>query len=248
MRHLLEICVDTVTAAVTAAGAGADRLELCVNLAQGGVTPSAAKIRLTKARVGIPVFVLVRPRPGDFHYSPEEFELLLADIAQAKALGADGIVSGLAGAAGELDAARTAQLVAAAHPLPLTFHRAFDLLRDPLDAIDTLARLGVARILTAGGQGPAANHIGQLQRYLARAGGRLKLLAGGGVRPGNLRQLLAIPGLREFHSAARVDRLSPLGAYAREELGFSEARIRAELDWQEASPEMVREMKRLITS
>ncbi|MCB0635507.1 MAG: copper homeostasis protein CutC [Lewinella sp.] len=247
MTKTLEICVDSVTAALTAAAAGADRIELCENLAQGGVTPSAGKIRLAKAALSIPVFVLVRPRPGDFHYSPAEFDLLLLDIEQAKALGADGIVAGLTGPDGELDEDLTARLVAAANPLPLTFHRAFDHLRDPLAAIDTLARLQVVRILTAGGQGQAADQLDQLQRYLDQAAGRLEILAGGGVRPHNIGALTAIPGLREFHSAARMIQPSPVAHYAKAQLGFSEERIQQELKWATVDPEMIRAMKRALT-
>jgi copper homeostasis protein len=243
LARTLEICVDTVTAAQAAAAAGADRIELCENLAQGGVTPSAGKISRAKAVLSIPVFVLIRPRPGDFHYRTTEFDLLLADIAWARQLGADGIVAGDMGPQGTLDEARVAALVAAADPLPLTFHRAFDQLRDPYSAIDTLARAGVARILTAGGLGTALEGKDQIASYVALADGAIKILAGGGVRPHSLEPLLQIPGLEEFHSSARGYASSPLTSYARTFLGFGEERIRQELDWATTDPATVQALK-----
>lgn len=246
MQRTLEICVDTVTSAVAAARAGADRIELCENLAQGGVTPSAGKIRRAVALAGVPVFVLVRPRPGDFLYSDEEFALLLADIRLAKELGAAGIVSGAVGPQGQPDPDRTRQMVEAAGSLPFTFHRAFDHLRDPRASIDVLAGLGVARILTAGGAGTAPEGRENLAHYVEWAGGRLQVMAGGGVRPPNVEALLSIPGLREIHSSARRPYGSPMRNYARQVLGLTEEQAVRELDWAGADPEVVRALKRLV--
>jgi copper homeostasis protein len=203
MTRQLEIVCTSLRDAVDAQHGGANRIELCARLSVGGLTPSTTLLRKVKSTVQIPVFVLIRPRGGDFCYTATEFTRLLRQIAAAKAHGADGIVCGALFPNGHLDVERTAQMVAAAHPLPFTFHRAFDRCLDPLAAIDRLAELGVERILTSGQCPTALEGIGNLKAYAKYAAGRLTILVGGGVRPGNLEALMQVDGLREFHSSGR---------------------------------------------
>ena len=244
MPYTLEICCDSVASAIAAARGGANRIELCENLAQGGVTPSAAKIKLAKARLDIPVFVLIRPRKADFLYSELEFEILLEDIRQAKALGADGIVSGALKADGAIDEARTRKMVEAAHPLPFTFHRAFDMCNDPLQAIDVLAGLGVKRILTSGQQPDALMGKANIERFVAYAGNRIGIMACGELLPENIGALLDIQGLTEFHSAARGEIQSRMLYTGSVNMG--DEGVQDEFRWQEVDEELVRGMKEVL--
>ena len=146
----IEICVDSVEGAIAAERGGADRVELCDNLLEGGTTPSAGCIKLARARIRIGLQVIIRPRGGDFLYTPTEFEVITEDVCTAKSLGADGIVIGCLTAAGDIDLERTRALIALARPLNVTFHRAFDMCRDPKRALEELIELGVDRVLTSG--------------------------------------------------------------------------------------------------
>ena len=142
-KILLECCVASVESAVNAELGGAGRVELCSALELGGVTPSSAAIRLARERIGIPLFVLIRPRGGDFHYSPLEVEVMKTDIAAARDLGADGIVLGILREDGNVDVERTAELIEAAGGASITFHRAFDSTPDPLAALETLSLIHI---------------------------------------------------------------------------------------------------------
>lgn len=244
MPYTLEICCDSVASAIAAARGGANRIELCENLAQGGVTPSAAKIRIAKAQLGIPVFVLIRPRKADFLYTELEFEIMLEDIRQAKAMGADGIVSGALNADGTIDVARTRLMVETAAPLPFTFHRAFDMCRDALKAIDALAGLGVRRILTSGQQPTALAGKAGLESFVRYAGPRITIMACGELLPDNIGSLLDIGGLKEFHSAARMEvqsRMSYTGA-----VNMGDEAVQDEFRWQEVDEGLVQGMREAL--
>ncbi|MCB9054118.1 MAG: copper homeostasis protein CutC [Lewinellaceae bacterium] len=246
MSYTLEICCDSVASAIAAARGGANRIELCENLAQGGVTPSAAKIKLAKARLSIPVFVLIRPRKADFLYTDLEFEIMLEDIRQAKALGADGIVSGALNADGTVDEARTREMVEAAGPLPFTFHRAFDMCRDALAAIDILAGLGVNRILTSGQQPTALEGKTNLERFAQYAGRRISIMACGELLPDNIGALLDIDGLTEFHSAARMEVQSQMSYTG--EVNMGDEAVQDEFRWQEVDEGLVRGMRHVLNT
>ena len=204
MKNYLEICCDTVQSAITAEKNGADRIELCENLAQGGVTPSAAKIKLAKKHLSIPVFVLIRPRKADFLYDEIDFAMMLEDILQAKALGADGIVSGVLLPNGEMDIERMRQLVDTAAPLPFTCHRAFDMCLNPEKAIEDLIHIGVSRILTSGQEPNAQLGRDNLSKFAAIAHNRLSIMACGDLLPENIHHVYPISGIYEYHSAART--------------------------------------------
>jgi len=207
---LVEVAVDSVAGAAAAAASGAKRLELCQSLVEGGLTPSLGLCEAVRAAVKIPVFAMVRPRGGDFLYERSEFEVMRRDLQHLKAAGVDGIVAGVLLASGELDEARMRELIAAAAPLPFTCHRAFDLCADPARALETLVALGAARVLTSGQAATAPNGTACIEACVARAGTRLAVMAGGGVRDDNVRALVAATGVRELHLSATAWRRSAM--------------------------------------
>ena len=194
---LLECCVASVESAVRAELGGAGRVELCSALELGGVTPSNAAIKLARERIDIPLFVLVRPRSGGFHYSTVEIEVMKTDIAAARDLGADGIVLGILRKDGTVDVERTAELIEASGGASITFHRAFDSAPDPLAALETLRKLGVNRVRAEEG-------LAELGKLAEAAAGRIGILPGGGINHENCRQVVEQTGAREIHVGSAV--------------------------------------------
>jgi copper homeostasis protein len=204
-RHVtIEICTGDLESALAAERGGADRVELCADLAVGGTTPSAGTIREACRRLPIPVHVLVRPRAGDFLPTDSELATMNHDIQLARNLGASGVVLGLLRPDGTIDRERTARLVALARPLCVTFHKAFDQARDLHEALDTLIALGVDRVLTSGGRPTAMEGIDGLRSLVHRAGGRITILAGGRIAKEMIETLLAQTGVREIHLGSAV--------------------------------------------
>lgn len=207
---LLEICVDSPDGAVAAAAAGADRIELCAALETGGLTPSAGLLAVTRSAVALPLMVLLRPRAGDFCYSPRELAAMAADLDALRDAGADGVVLGALRPDGRVDREAVARLVARARPMAVTFHRAFDHAADPLQALDTLRELGIERLLTSG-QAPRAAEALPLLADLVRLGGpALTVMPGGGVRAHNAAAIVAATGCRELHSSAGRSHQGPM--------------------------------------
>jgi copper homeostasis protein len=204
---LVEACVDSVAGALAAVAGGARRLELCDNLAEGGTTPSAGMLATVRERVGVPIHVLIRPRGGDFLYDADELTVMLCDIAEAKRHGAGGAVLGALTRDGRVDAERTRLLIDAARPMAVTFHRAFDLARDPAEALDSLIALGLERLLTSGQAATAEAGIGVIAAMVKRAAGRIGILAGGGVDEGNAALIVRETGVAEIH--VRGSRVAP---------------------------------------
>jgi len=198
-KVLVEVVVDSVESAVAAESGGAGRVELCADLAEGGTTPSAGMIAECRERISIPLYVMIRPRGGDFLYSDAEIDVMRRDIHLAEKLGADGVVLGLLLPDGTVDAVRTARLVRQARPLDVTFHRAVDVCRDPLAAIDALAAIGVDRILTSGQAGSARAGARTIARMVTHAGNRLAILAGGKIDEKNAAAIVERTGVREVH-------------------------------------------------
>ncbi|MBX3462830.1 MAG: copper homeostasis protein CutC [Planctomycetes bacterium] len=207
---MVEVAVDSVAGARAAAAAGAHRLELCGCLEAGGLTPSAGLFAAVRAAVALPVFAMLRPRPGDFVYDDDEFAVLGADLRRLRAAGADGFVGGALRPDGEVDVDRVAELVALARPLPVTFHRAFDLVAEPARALEALVAAGAARVLTSGQAPTAVAGADAIARHVAAAAGRLIVVAGAGVRPENVRALVDGTGVREVHLSATAFRPSPM--------------------------------------
>ena len=198
-RVVVEACVDAIDAALEAERGGASRIELCGELLQGGVTPSAGLIAAVWDKIDIPLFVLVRPRTGDFLYTDDELDVMRRDIEQAKSLGVDGVAIGALTADGDVDVARMRSLMELARPMSVTFHRAFDFTRDRDAAIEALLQLGVDRVLTSGGAATAADGIEAIAELVRRVGDRILVMAGGSITASNVGDLVAATGVKEVH-------------------------------------------------
>jgi copper homeostasis protein len=207
---IFEICIDSVEGALAAQAAGAQRVELCDNLVEGGTTPSLGMIQVACHKAAIAVNVIIRPRGGDFVYSGLEYEVMQADIQAAKAAGANGVVIGLLLPDGTVDVERTRRLVELARPMSVTFHRAFDLSRDPAEALEALCSLGIDRLLTSGQKADAQEGRECIARMVQQAGERIIVMAGGGITAGNVAGIISATGVREVHFAARKKLESPM--------------------------------------
>lgn len=197
---LVEAAVESLDAAVAAERAGADRIELCVNLDSGGTTPSNALIDDVVRGAHVPVFVLVRPRAGDFIYTAQEIDTMIREIALARSGGAAGIVTGALNPDGTVDIEHTRTLVEAAAELPVTFHRAFDSTPNLPDALEQVIDAGATRVLTSGGAATAYDGAAAIASLVDQAGGRISIVAGGSIRPHNVRDVIAWTRAREIHS------------------------------------------------
>ena len=207
---VVEACVDTVDGARVAEAGGADRVELCAGLVEGGTTPSVGAIALARERLSIPVFAMVRPRSGDFLYSEDELTVIRRDIAAAASAGADGVVLGVLTPDGRVDARALRELVALARPMSVTFHRAVDLTRDLEESLDTLIDAGVDRVLTSGGAATAAEGAATIASLVARAGDRIVVMAGGGITESSAARVVAETGVREIHVRGSSRLTSPM--------------------------------------
>jgi len=199
---ICEICVDSVEGATAARDAGAARVELCASLIEGGITPSRGMIRQARAISGIKLHVIIRPRGGDFLFSPEEFAVMAADIETARAEGADGVVIGQLTADGLIDVPRTRELMSIARPMAVTFHRAFDMTPDPFAALETLITLGVERVLTSGQEASVLEGLPLITELVRRAGDRIIVMPGGGITPRNVDRIVGAAKSSEIHFAA----------------------------------------------
>jgi copper homeostasis protein len=217
---LVEAAVESVEGAIVAERAGAQRIELCANLTEGGTTPSAGTIGEALARVRVPIFVMIRPRGGDFLYTRTEIEVMIRDIAIAQLSGAHGIVLGVLTRDGAVDAQRMSGLVEAARPLPVTFHRAFDLAADMDTALETLIACGVTRVLTSGGAPRAGDAIPRLAELVARAGDRISVMPGGGISAANAKRIVDETGAREIHVGGTMPVASGM-RFRRSEISFA---------------------------
>jgi copper homeostasis protein len=201
MNIVFEVCIDSVEAAIAAQEGGAHRVELCADLLEGGITPSAGTIHLARQRIDIGLNVIIRPRGGDFCYSDAEFEVMQHDIQLAKEAGANGVVIGILKEDGTVDEERTARLIQLARPLSVTFHRAFDMARDPYRALETLIELGVDRILTTGQEMSPLEGLDLIAELVRRAGDRVIIMPGG-ITQRNIKKILEVSGAKEVHFVA----------------------------------------------
>lgn len=204
MKRILEVCAGSLDSAMEAARGSAYRIELCSGLADGGVTPSVGLIRAARAIPGLKVNVLIRDREGDFLYNSDEVALMAADVKACRELGCDGVVIGALTPEGDVDVEACRAMMAEAGEMEVTFHRAFDLCRDPFEALDTLIALGCRRVLTSGQAASAPEGAEMLSRLVEHAAGRIIILAGGGVNSGNAGRLVAETGVTEVHASARA--------------------------------------------
>ncbi|MFK7800483.1 MAG: copper homeostasis protein CutC [Anaerolineae bacterium] len=238
----VEICLDGADSAVAAQEGGADRVELCDNLIQGGTTPSLGLVELVRQKIDIDMMVMIRPRGGDFLYSDFEFAVMHQNIKRLHGLGVDGVVFGLLNSDGTVDRDRTAELIDLARPMQVTFHRAFDMSRDPFEALDTLLELGVERILTSGQAVSALAGIELIQELQKRAGDRLTIMPAVGVNAQTGPILVQDGGVRELHVGSAVKRRIPTGmVYQNHLVSMGGDGEQSEFDRLETSADLVRD-------
>jgi copper homeostasis protein len=236
---ICEICVDSVAGVRAAKAAGADRVELCAALLEGGITPSRGMIRQARRIDGIGLNVMIRSRGGDFLFDDDEMSTMLSDVEIAKAEGADGVVIGLLTAEGEVDVARTRELISLARPLSVTFHRAFDMTRDPFRAIDTLIGLGIDRVLSSGQEATVLEGLPLLAELVSRAGNRIVVMPGGGITSRNIERIVSALEPREIHFASLDP--APSGMQFRRQHVFMGGELRPpEYDRLVTSPSAIR--------
>jgi copper homeostasis protein len=242
---LVEACVDSVASSVAAERGGAQRVELCDALFDGGTTPSAGMIAACREAVSIPLFVMIRPRGGSFVYSGIERDVMRRDAIAARELGADGLVFGGLLTDGSVDVTLVSEMKEAAQGLPLTFHRAFDFSHDLEASLESIAEAGVERLLTSGGAATAAAGAEKIAELVRQAGTRVIVVAGGGIREENVQALISLSGVREVHV-----RLTRLRNSDEESVG-RELRVRKQLPndetaWDETDSDLVERFVRTI--
>jgi len=210
MSYLLEVCAFNMPSAVIAEKAGAKRVELCENPADGGTTPSYGAIKHTREKISIALYPIIRPRGGNFFYDEEEFAIIKQDILLCKQLGCDGISTGVHLQNGEIDTERLKRIVEWAYPMGVTCHRVFDATPDPFKALEEIIDCGCERILTSGQKSTAVEGIELLARLVQQAAGRITIMPGAGVRSSNIETLLQGTGATEFHTSARITAPDPV--------------------------------------
>jgi len=202
MKNILEISTYNIEGVRKALELGVDRLELCDNICEGGTTPSYGFTKMAVNTGHKNIFIIVRPRGGDFLYSNDEFELMKEDIKIAKTIGVRGIVSGILTSDGKIDKVRTKELVELSKPMSFTFHRAIDMTANYEEAIEDLIEIGVERVLTSGQESTVPNGVEALKNIISKAGNRINILVGSGVNPSNLLDIKEKTGAKEFHMSA----------------------------------------------
>ena len=200
---LLEIAANSVASALAAQEGGAGRIELCASLGEGGLTPSYATIAIARERLLIPLYVLIRPRAGDFLYSDLELETMRRDVEACTRLGCDGVVIGALDADGNVALNACRELIHASRGLGVTFHRAFDLARDPALALEDVIALGCERVLTSGQRATATEGAAQIRTLVGHAGNRITVMPGAGIDATNVVALRNATGATEFHASAK---------------------------------------------
>lgn len=201
---LLEICVFNVATAIAAANAGADRLELCENYANGGTTPSYGYLKTIREKINIPVFPMIRPRGGDYFHTADEIDIIRKDILLCKELGFDGVVFGLLNRDGTIDKDNTAKLVDTAYPMEVTFHRAFDRCKLPYESLEVLIECGCNRVLTSGQMPKVMDGINMVKQLVKLANNRIIILPGSGLNSSNVVTIIQETGVTEVHTSARI--------------------------------------------
>ena len=203
-NYIVEIVTSDLNSSLIAAEGGADRIELCDNLAVGGTTQSFGVIKACREKISIQLFPIIRPRGGDFVYSDEEYHIMIDDIKVCKQFNCDGVVFGLLRKDGSIDVERSKRLVDLAYPMEVTFHRAFDRCNDPFKALEDIIEMGFNRILTSGQKPTAPEGVDLLKDLVQKADDRIIIMPGSGVRKENIRSLANTTGATELHSSLRL--------------------------------------------
>jgi copper homeostasis protein len=207
---LIEVCVDSVSSAIAAERGGAQRVELCSDLYEGGVTPSVGLIEVVRSKISIGLHPIIRPRAGDFCYSDDEIDIIRRDIRMAKEANADGVVFGLLKPDGSIDVERTRTLVDLARPLSVTFHRAFDMAANLDQALEDVCATGADRLLTSGGEQDCTQGADAIAHLVSAAGGRIVIMAGGGIGQSNATSIIERTGVTEIHVGLASTTTSPM--------------------------------------
>ncbi|MFL5742900.1 MAG: copper homeostasis protein CutC [Flavisolibacter sp.] len=210
MNYTIEIATTDFSTTRAAIAGGADRIELCAGLSEGGITASYGTIKKCREAFPISLFPIIRPRSGDFLYNEEEFEIMRQDVLRCKELGCDGIVVGMLLRDGSIDLKRTSSLVDLAYPLEVSFHRAFDRCKDPIGALEQLINIGCQRILTSGQKPTAPEGLDLIAQLVKASNERIIIMPGSGVRKENIREIAEKTGARELHSSLRTKILSQM--------------------------------------
>jgi len=210
-KYIIEIATSDFSTTKSAVEGGADRIELCANLAEGGTTPSYGTIKQCREAFAVSLYPIIRPRGGDFLYTKDEFQMMLQDVKLCKQLGCDGIVIGLLNMDGTIDTIRTSALIEAAYPLGVTFHRAFDRCKDPFKALEQLIEIGCERVLTSGQKPSVVDGVDLVSELNKKADDQIIIMPGSGVRVDNIKMLAEKTGCLEFHSSLRGKQRSQMG-------------------------------------
>lgn len=243
----LEICVYSFESAMNAQQAGADRVELCAGLPEGGTTPSYGMIRKVCSELTIPVHVIIRPRGGDFCYSPDEIDVMCDDILGAKELGASGVVIGVLDKYGKVDLSAMTRLMKAAEGISVTFHRAFDMCADPFSALEDIISLGCNRILTSGQANNASLGAELLGQLVKVAEDRIIIMPGCGINPQNIQKLIDETEAQEYHFSARKSKNSPM-VFKNPNVSMGGTVVVDEYKQDYASPDLIAEVKSILAS
>lgn len=214
MSILIEIAVDTFRDAVAAQEGGAHRIELCSDLGSDGLSPSSEFLREVRTALSIPIHAMVRPQAVDFCYSADEFLQMQREVELFCSLGADGIVAGILHPDRTIDVERTAQLVRTAHPVPVTFHRAFDAAVEPVNSFEQIIQTGAARLLTSGQRPSAPEGIPLIRSLIRAAHGRIIVMPGAGIDRQTIGSVAAVEGVRELHIGKGVKKTDGSGSFS----------------------------------
>jgi copper homeostasis protein len=240
----VEVVVYNIESAMKAQEGGADRIELCENPGEGGTTPSAGTIEVVRQNLSIDVYVMIRPRGGDFLYSNYEFHAMKRDIYQCQKLSVDGLVFGILNPDGTIDKKRCQELIARARPLKVTCHRAFDMTRDPFEALEDCIDAGFDRILTSGGAAQAILGVDLLTQLVERAKGRIQIMAGSGINEETVEEIVRKSGVKEIHFSAVTFRSSGM-RYMNNNISGMGQQSGSEYQVRTVDPERVRKTRHL---
>ncbi|MCW5909517.1 MAG: copper homeostasis protein CutC [Cyclobacteriaceae bacterium] len=247
INMLLEIVVYNIESALRAQEGGADRIELCDNNGEGGTTPSYGTIESVRQHTNLDVFVMIRPRGGDFCYSSYEFHCMKRDIDQCQRLSVDGVVFGILNPDGTLDKKRCRELIDRARPLKVTCHRAFDMTRDPFEALEDCIEVGFDRILTAGQQATAAKGADLVAQLIQKANGRIAIMPGSGVNENTVQEIVRKTGAKEIHFSATSFRDSVM-QYRNPAIAGMGSEEGSEFKYRTVDPDRVKNIKLLAES
>ncbi|HLP75004.1 MAG TPA: copper homeostasis protein CutC [Bacteroidales bacterium] len=247
MNFRLEICSDSVESALIAQEAGADRIELCSSLIEGGVTPSYGTILSAREELRIPVHVLIRPRSGDFLYSEQEYEIMRREIVFCRQSGIDGVVFGILKTDGTVDYDRTARLADMSWPMSVTFHRAFDLCREPEKGLHDIISCGANRVLTSGQKNTAAEGIDLIHKLVKAASQKIIIMPGSGINDSNIKSIAEKTGASEFHLSARKE-VQGMMQYRKNSISMGGNSSIQEYSRKMADPEKIATIRKILAS